>query len=415
VARPVDDPDGVPDELQILAGDDAGELLGAAVGTAGGRLVQWWPSEVDHRPGDGTTVSYGAVVAWPDGEREETLGASTAIAGRPLGTGPAPADAPGVLTLSDGRLDVSVWMLPADPGLPALTAACDDAPVRRLLASFGVVSGPLTFSVLSYRPRRRAVVEARGDGVRLFLKVLRPGKAGELHRRHRLLREGGVPVPRSLGYTDDGLLVLEALPGESLREELRRGSRAAPPAEHLLSLLDSLPAAVADLPRRTPWAASAGHYADQVGLALPAEAARATQLAAALGAGVAGAPDGDEPTHGDLYETQLLVAGGEVHGLLDVDTAGPGRRADDLGCLLAHLLVLADLEPQHAASTRALAERYLTAFDRHVDPAVLRCSAAGVTLSLATGPHRVQEPDWQRSTRTRLDLVERWLDAAARV
>src|SRR5699024_2474397 len=115
---------------------------------------------------------------------------------------------PGLVTLSDGDLDVSVWMLPTDPGLPALAAACDNAAVRGLLASFGSRCGRLRFTVASYRPRRRAVVEASGDGVRLFLKVLRPGKARDLHLRHRLLREAGVPVPRSLGYTDDGLLVL---------------------------------------------------------------------------------------------------------------------------------------------------------------------------------------------------------------
>ncbi|WP_341854822.1 hypothetical protein [Brachybacterium sp. GPGPB12] len=46
--------------------------------------------------------------------------------------------------------------------------------------------------------------------------------------------------------------------------------------------------------------------------------------------------------HGDFYEAQVFVQDGRVVGLLDIDTVGPGRRADDLACLLAHLSVLAD-------------------------------------------------------------------------
>jgi hypothetical protein len=37
---------------------------------------------------------------------------------------------------------------------------------------------------------------------------------------------------------------------------------------------------------------------------------------------------------------------------------------------------------------------------------------AGVLMSLATGPHRVQDPDWARDTSARLDLVTHWLDGA---
>jgi hypothetical protein len=35
-----------------------------------------------------------------------------------------------------------------------------------------------------------------------------------------------------------------------------------------------------------------------------------------------------------------------------------------------------------------------------------------VLLSLATGPHRVQERDWQSATSRRLDVVAAWLDGS---
>jgi Ser/Thr protein kinase RdoA (MazF antagonist) len=176
----------------------------------------------------------------------------------------------------------------------------------------------------------------------------------------------------------------------------------------VLDLLDGLPAALRELPGRRSWSDDVDHYAGVVAAALPAEAARCKALAAGVGARTAGAPGGSA-VHGDLYETSLLLDGDRVSGLLDLDRAGPGRRADDLACLLGHLAVLA-LEPAHADGTTALLARWLTAFEPAVDPRELHARVAGVVVSLATGPHRVQSAGWPTATRARLALAERWLD-----
>lgn len=394
------------DGLVLLTGPDAEDLLAAALGTTGEELVSWRVRQVDHRPGSSTTVAYDATVRGPGGTARQVLGASTGLrtAGSP---------APGVLTLTDGDTTVAVWRFPLDPGLPALPTATDEVAVRALLASYGVRAGGLRLDVRSYRPRRRAVVEVRGEGVRLFLKVLRPKVVASLHERHRLLHAAGLPVPRSLGWSDDGLLVLEALSGATLRTRLREGGSPAPDGASLLALLDRLPAQVCDLPHRRSWTDSVDHYARVLGAALPAEAGRAADLAGRVQALTDGAP-ADAPTHGDFYETQLLLDGARVTGLLDVDTAGPGRRADDLACLLAHVGVLAQMEPVHRATSSALGAQWLRAFERTVDPQELRARVAGVVLSLSTGPHRVQQADWQSATTARLDLAQRWLDSADR-
>jgi hypothetical protein len=146
---------------------------------------------------------------------------------------------------------------------------------------------------------------------------------------------------------------------------------------------------------------------------LPDEAARVRELADRVEQRTTGAP-ADQPSHGDFYETQLLLDGARISGLLDVDTAGPGRRADDLACLLAHVGVLAQLEPAHRASSHALGAHWLRAFEARVDPGELRARVAGVVVSLATGPHRVQLADWPAVTRERLDLAEQWLASAER-
>jgi aminoglycoside phosphotransferase len=377
--------------LALLTGDGVRALLTSALPDPADEVLSWRLRQVDHRPGNRTTVAYDVVVAGSAGRTQQRFCASS------TDDGAAPA----------------VWRFPFDPSLPALATAVDEDAVRALLTSRGVAAGPMRLDVRSYRPRRRAVVEVRAASCRLFLKVLRPHAAAALDERHRLLHAAGLPVPRSLGRTEHGLLVLEGLAGSTLRARLREGG-SAPDAAALLGLLDRLPEQVHALPARRSWADSVAHYAGVTAAALPAEAARCGELAASV-QHLAGDGPADAPTHGDFYEAQLLVDGSRLCGLLDVDTVGPGRRADDLACLLAHGSVLAQFEPAHAESILRWVQRWQEGFERRVDPVELRARVAGVVVSLATGPHRVQQAGWQAATSARLDLAERWLASADRV
>lgn len=391
--------------LDLLTGDHAGTLLAAALRTAGGELLDWTVRQVDHRPGGSTTVAYRGDVRWADGVRRETLGASI---GRPAHHG-----APGVVTLDDGGQRAAVWLFADDPGLPALRDAHDEAAVERIFADLGVpVRRPVDLALRTYRPTRRAVIEAAIPGARLFLKVLRRAKVAATHRRHTLLAEAGLPVPRVLHRTTDGLLVLSALTGTTMRAAIHAGE-PLPSPQDVVTLLDRLPDELCELPRRPAWSEHAGHYAGIIGAALPAEAERAAALADRILDRIAGMPD-DAPTHGDLYEAQLLLTGGRITGLLDIDNAGPGRRADDLACLVAHLETLSLMRGWDGPRLHGLTRDYRRAFAAVVDPAELDARVAGVLLSLATGPHRVQESGWQAETTRRLDAVELWLAGRAR-
>ena len=387
------DSEGVEDHLARAAGPGAHVLLRAAVGDAevlGERVRQ-----VHHRPGRSTTATWEVRLRDGDVERLEVLGV------RVQAGGGAP----------------QVWRFPDDPDLPGLAAATDEPATRALLDRCGVEPGPVDLRVRSYRPGRRAVVEVRTPALRGFVKVVRPAAVAGLAERHRLLRAAGVPVPTVLGVHDDGRLVLEALTGTSLRARLRDGGDPAPGGDDLLELLELLPAGLCALPRRASWTDDVGHHAAVTAGALPEQADRCRQLAdgvrAAVDDDVADPVDpADVPVHGDLYDAQLLLRGGRISGLLDVDTAGPGRRADDLACLLGHAHVLAHAEPAHADTTLALVGSWLAVFERRVDPVDLRARTAGVVVSLATGPHRVQTAGWQELTRARLELAEQWLAAA---
>ncbi|PSK97268.1 phosphotransferase family enzyme [Haloactinopolyspora alba] len=388
--------------LDLLTGPDVADLLGAALTPAGAALRNWWLRDVEHRPGDRTTATYTATVAWPDGEREETLGAT--VSPTPPASGPS---------ITDGDRHVQVWRFPFDPELPGLAAACFPSTVAEMLGPLGADGAEPRLRVVSYRPRKRAVVEVTSGSRQLYLKIVRPRAAADVDRRHRMLTAAGLPVPRILGHSDDGVVTLQALSGTTLTAALASSAASASPpvgVHDLLGLLDRLPPEVADLPRRAPWPAHATHYADVVAAACPELRSRTTALADGVNA-VLGADDGGdvEPTHGDFYTDQLLVAGGRVTGLLDIDTLGPGRRADDLACLLAHLELQAADDPSGGAASAL--STWMPALEHRVGRRELAARTAGVLLSLATGPYRAQDPGWQEATAARLALAERRLEA----
>lgn len=390
-------------ELALLTGESAGELMTAVLAAVGGRLLRWAPTQVDHQPGRRTTVSYSARVRWADGsETAETLGASS---GRlPDGTA----------RLSDGDTEIGMWRFPFDPDLPALPAACDHERMRRLVerAGLGVEVGAVRLRVRAYRPRRRAVIEvAVPGGGRVFVKVVRPHRVRGLHERHRLAAAAGAAVPASLGWAEAGLVVLAGLPGRTLREMLLAEGAVQLDPESVIEVLDALPDTLAAGDRRRTWGQRAGHYADVITAAAPELGLRAQAVADAVDHD---APEGpDVAVHGDLYESQLMMHGGRISGLLDIDSAGRGERLDDVGCLVAHLSVLARMHPQRAAEINRLNTRLERRFAEIHGRATLARRTAAVVLSLATGPHRVQERQWRLKTERRIALAEQWLRYAS--
>lgn len=387
------------DGSRLLTGPDVGPLLRVAVDHAGGRLLSWRLHNVDAFPGRSTTATYMARVGWPWGERDELLGVS-ARAGEL-----SQADTNAAI-FADGNREVAVWIYPADPDLPGLPRATVPDRVADLvngarLLGRTVLAADLTVTMVGYRPRRRAVIRVTtgNPAETLYIKALRPKVFDDIHERHLLLRRAGVPAPEVALTTPDNLLVLRGLPGSPLATALF-GVDEPCSAEQLIGLLDSMPPAVASLARRPPWSDAVQHYAQMVSaVAAPEVGADVVRVAEQVVAGLAGFPQGEEPTHGDFHEGQLHVAGGGIVGLLDVDTIGPGRRADDLACLIAHMSTIQRMAPGQASRVRDLLARWVPVFDERVDPVELRLRAAAVVVSLATGPYRGQEPDWEAATR----------------
>ena len=111
------------------------------------------------------------------------------------------------------------------------------------------------------------------------------------------------------------------------------------------------------------------------------------------------------PVHGDFYHGQLLADGSQITGLLDVDTAGPGERADEWATLIGYLSVLG---LSHAPA-RGYCDAVFAHAEHRIEPGALRRRTAAVVLGLATAPFRARLDDWSKHTASRLALARNWL------
>ncbi|TRW42838.1 phosphotransferase family protein [Georgenia yuyongxinii] len=401
-----------PADVALLTGPEAGPMLAGALGVEGSHLVDWQVHTIHHRPGAGVTVGYTVTVerqvpgAGSALRSEEYLCATTARLSQPAGPGLVRLEQEG-----EGPV-VHLWRHPADPELPALPVACDASLLSRRLGT------PVTVELLAYRPTRRAVLRVRRSDptATAYLKVVRPSGARVFADRHRMLTAAGVPAPEVLRADDDGLVLLGEGRGTPLSNLLARGVGRAAPAvlTALLRVLDALPAAVLDLPRRPAWAERAQHYAHAAATVLPQHADRTKALADGVESLLAASDPGPVvPSHGDFYEANVLMDPREdavgVTALLDVDAVGPGHRVDDLACLLGHVSVLPHLAPTTYPHVPDLLERWTRSCEQLVDPVALHARSAGVVLSLVAGARRSDGAQWRADAEGRLARAESWL------
>lgn len=384
----------------VLTGAGMGDLLRASLtGTPDADLpgFTWTLDAVHHRPGAECSAGYEVTYATPAGEVSEYLVATTADVATPV-------------TLRHDGVTLHLWRHPADPRLPALASVCDAATVGGWLAgtpgSGGSAPGGslARLEVLTYRPLRRAVVRAALGEQVAYVKAIRPDKGPDLMARHRIMDAAGLG-PRVLATPLAGVVVTAASAGLPLAEVLAAGVEGAgvPGPDAVVALLDRLPAAVVELPERPSWTARADFHGASAAAVLPGEAAEIAAMVAEIEDLVARTPVGPVvPTHGDLHEANLFVAGGEPVGLIDVDSLGPGRREDDLACLVGHLAVLPDLSPGHYGHLAPVVRAWAAAFEEVGDAAAFRVRVAGVILSLVAG-------GTPEHALARLDLARAWL------
>ncbi|MGE2727062.1 phosphotransferase family protein [Mycolicibacterium pulveris] len=388
--------------LDLLLGPHAPDVLTAALAEYGGELEHLQPGHVNVRPSGAATVMYWTVVRRADGSRTTEILAATTGGHIPAGAAVVAGEHLGA------PVEVGIWRWPQDPALPALAAAADPGVLCGLGLSATDVSD---VQVRAYRPAQRAVLELHDGHRTWFLKVLRPSAVAQVRARHDLASPH-LPVPPVAACTGDGLIVLPEAPGTPLRDVLADGGELPPP-DALEALLDALPAELAAMPPRRSHLELVDEHAAALRWAAAGEADVLAELAELVDAlhTVEHETGPVVPVHGDFYEGQLLTGGGRITGLVDLDTAGAGERIDEWAMLLAHLSGL-DLEDRWHPTAGRYATEVLAHADRRVAPRQLRQRTAAALLGLATGPFRVQHPQWPEHTVARIELAKKWLASA---
>ncbi|MFT4217110.1 MAG: hypothetical protein QM619_08010 [Micropruina sp.] len=377
--------------MTLMTSPEAGSVLQLALTGEPGVELPGFRFELDrvhHRPGADVSAIYQVWYDLPSPQQptEEWLGLTTVEV------------TDGVATLVHNDLVVRAWRHPADPRLPGLPAACDSDVVA------GWLGAPVELEMLAYRPLRRAVLAARGERP-AFVKVLRSDKASGLARRQRLLHQVGI-APAIIAEPQPGVVVSAVADGISLAHALVAWAdepERLPSAASLVALLDALPAAAVRFPRRESWSDRIDFHGAGAAVVLPDQADEIHALSGEITRLLALAPSGPiVPTHGDYYEANIFTVDGRATSVIDLDSLGPGRRDDDLACLLGHVAVLPNLSPEHYPRVAEVVESWRTEFERLVHPASLRARTAAVILSLVSG---ADVP----TALARLDLTRAWL------
>lgn len=397
-------------QLAFMESYDAHPPIAEAIQHTGVYATSVHLESLQHRPGAGVTGVYRVATGRPVLPRGGPAGAYTETSDHVdelyvgMTTESVPQDSDGVVQSHSPYGRLSIWQHPLDPSLPGLRIATDPDSVRKV---WGAGRHLVSLETISYRPLRRAVIAAEfDDGTRLFLKVLRERRADHLYTRHQLLLDAGVPAAVPVREPVLDVVALQEGPGESLAEYFLADGAASCSPEQFIELLEKLPAEVMTLPAREAWTDRISAYASAATSALPDSAGRIRALVEHIGAALPLTDRGPVvPTHGDFYEANLLMRGGAVSALLDVDSLGPGHRVDDLACFLGHLAVLPAVDPRYVHVPAAF-QRFAAGFAATVDAQSLRVRTASVALSLVAGARDTRRQGWQAQAEHRLSCAE---------
>jgi aminoglycoside phosphotransferase len=333
--------------------------------------------------GDGVVTAHQVEFESGDSTREQHL----IYVERRAEAGESADDTDGVLVMRDEESgdEVAVWVYPRDPGLPALPAAVFPDGAGVLLERLGVASGSdVQLKLEAYRPGRRAVVRVDTDRSTIFLKVVAPGAAGVIAQRHNAWLNAGLPVPRILGWSEEGLVALAALTGTPAVEAIAQLDPAGF-TDELLALQGRIATVPSSASARTSLAKRLDWYERRLMRAEPALepqiAAVAQRIKGLLAKAAAATP---VTIHGDLHIGQLFLDQADaINGVLDIDTAGFGDPADDAGALYAHLLVTAAINterPDVSRGCETLAEHWRASWQR-ADDAGFERRATGIAAT----------------------------------
>ena len=319
------------------------------------------------------------------------------------------------------ELNMVIWALPNDPGLPQLVPLLDPVQAERALPWAAMAVSPgvqrsefsaLRAELLRYEPEQRATLRytlTRADGGAaqvLYGKTFRGSQARELEHRFDYfwqlsLTDPNAPrVAQPLGHSADtqtlwqaaaaGTPLLQSLAVPDAAALLRRVARALA----LLHAAPLAPSAKATTRSAAHWLAEARRRQTKISRAHPALAARAAAVVTLLAAHAEQHAEhqAERPLsliHGDFHPEQIWLHEGRVV-LFDFDEFTLGDPMEDLATFMLKLAqagVAAEL-------VSAWVDEYAVCAPRRFDARSLRWHLAVQSLVQASRAFVFQKPGW---------------------
>ena len=266
----------------------------------------------------------------------------------------------------DAELDMVYWTFPNDRKINSL-AALTSPPER--LATIGRLRWA-TSRAVAYAPEKCVTAECLSDaGVLLaYAKVYAADESPTYPLYEALWRSLGdrgsrLRVPRALAYCEqDHLLLLEPMAGRRL-SDLRRRNRAE--GFHRLGVglaaLHQVPAPAALRPFTRLRPDRLQEAARIIAVARPDVYGLGVELAEQLSERRPGLKDSDVCLHGDVHPKNGVLQNDRI-ALIDLDQAGTGPAAADIGSLLAALRYSCLVKAMSRADERELAGAFLRGY-----------------------------------------------------
>jgi hypothetical protein len=229
--------------------------------------------------------------------------------------------------------------------------------------------------------------------------------------RHRAAAAAGVPVPLVRdSFAELGVVVFDELPGPLLKDEIKAGRPAWPKTDEFDRLAvdfarinDDLPI----VPSRVRHGVLHAQMLRSVG------AVHADQLDRLVGTFSTFRSNVEPQTiHGDLHEGQIVVDGGRIIGVLDLDDLGTGSSLEERANLLGFLRYRAVTLPAQRHRITEYADQLRHNSSPRYDLIELDIATAAVIVGLATGPFRIQQTGWHDTVSTLIAHAVAHLPAA---
>jgi len=313
-----------------------------------------------------------------------------------------------------------VFRYPDDPYLPGLRLAGDAASAHELLAKY-VAASPhrIRVEAVRYRPATRAVLrhiaiwrQARLGSLTCFVRVMPPRRVDRLVAAAELAESSGFKIPPLLGvWAGGGVVWMPAVPGETVRDLIRRG--AAPGPQALLDALSRLWSLRLEPERGHPLDLQGGFEMTERLLSHLLETEEARSLLSNVTDALRSFAQTWQPSavaHNDFYDDQMLVTPDGQLALVDFEEIGPGDPLLDVANMSAHLRWMArfgNAPEAYDSYRRNLRSAALAHFG--CDGRALDLREAYAIFRLSAGPVRQLRRNWAKKTTEGLALASQVL------